>query len=149
MQRQMTEEILNSAEGRIRDAIAQKRKESSRLLRDIKQLERQLAALRRAGAEKTDVPRSSSIARLLVEHVVLDRLRANVPPETTSDQLWPLAHAAGVKSRSTFRSQLRRMKERGLIVSLAPARWGLAPDAPRDRRLPPELRKVLEQISRK
>jgi hypothetical protein len=145
----MEPEIPASAERRLITAIAQKRRDMARLLSEISRLERQLAALRRVGAERAAIPRSSSVTRLLVEHVVLDRLRANVPPETSADLLWPLAEAVGVSSRSTFRSQLHRMKERGLIVSLGPARWALAPGVSRERRTPPELQKILDRMNRK
>lgn len=144
----MALDLSLSAERRLVATIAQKRRETARLLRQITRLEGQLAKLRRAGAEGAPAPRSSSVTRILVEHEVLDRLRANVPPETTADLLWPLAQAVGVNTRSTFRSHLRRMEARGLIVSLGATRWTLAPGISLERRVSPEVQRVLDQINR-
>ena len=135
-----------SADRRLLAAIAQKRRQLNQITREIRSLERQLASVRSFRLDRTPVPRSSSVIRLLVEHVVLDRLRSNVPPETSSDQLWPLAQTQGVRSRSTFRSHLRRMSERGLIVSLGNARWALAPGVSRERKISPEVRNAMKQI---
>ena len=135
-----------TASGVLTATIARKRREIAKLKQEIGRLQRQLSDVRRFGESHAKIPRVSSANRLLVEHVILDDLRRSVPPESPTEQLWALCQGVGVKSRSTFRSHLRRMKEKGLITSPETGRWTLAPGVSRERRVSPEIRKILEQI---
>jgi len=137
-----------TVEQRLIAEIRRKRADLKRLEREIVQLELQINRVRRTGVRTAAPERISSVRRLTVEAAIIDRLALSVPPETTADQLWPLVQALGVKSRSTFRSHLRRMKEAGVLVSVSPGHWRLAPGIPRSRKVSPEVAEAFAYLTR-
>jgi hypothetical protein len=137
-----------TAEQRLVADIRRKRSQLKRLQREIINLEIQLGRVRRTRVGGDILDRSTSVQRMTVESAVMRRLAQSVPPETSADQLWPLAQALGVTSRSTFRSHLRRMKEKGLLVSPSPGRWRLAPGVTVERVTTPEIEDALKRLSR-
>jgi hypothetical protein len=118
---------------------ARKQSELAKLQHDIARLRQQLQRVRRTGVAHAAPERLSSIQRLTVEAAILDRLRKSVPPETDAGQLWPIVQALGVTAHSTFRSHLRRMQEKGLILAVSRGRWSLAPGVPRYRDIAPQM----------
>lgn len=130
----------------LKNQIKQKRSEVKKLEQEIVRLEIDLRRAQRAGVGTLPVSRSTSIRKMAVENVIIERLGKSVPPETDANQLWPLVSALGVTSRSTFRSHLRRMKEKGLLIAVGPSRWRLHPDVPISRRLTPTEKKDLLQV---
>lgn len=138
-----------TAERRLIIELQRKRREIALLEREIDKLNLQIRRLRRNGIASTIPERLSSIQRMTVEAVILDRLRQSVPPETDASQLWPLVQAIGVTSHSTFRSYLRRMHEGGVIVPVSRGRWRLAPGISRERRVSPEIVQIADRIGRR
>lgn len=145
-----------TARARLRRAIDSRRHEIARIenrlqlaKRDLIRLERLLSNLEREGITNAPVASSTSARRLLVEQLVLRRLSRNIPRSTSSDELWPLAQMAGVSSRSTFRSQLRRMSQSGLIMATAPGAWRLAPDTTPIFRPDPRVDEALAELRRR
>lgn len=137
-----------TVEQRLIAEIRRKRADLKRLEREIVQLELQINRVRRTGVGTAAPERISSVRRLTVEAAIIDRLALSVPPESTADQLWPLVQALGVKSRSTFRSHLRRMKEAGMLISPSPGHWRLAPGISRRRKMPPEVAEAFAHLTR-
>lgn len=138
-----------TAERRLVLELQRKRREIAQLEREIDKLNLQIRRLRRNGIASAVPQRLSSIQRMTVEAVILDRLRQSVPPETEASQLWPLVQAVGVTSHSTFRSYLRRMHEGGVIIPVSRGRWRLAPGVSRERRVAPEVSQIADQIGRR
>ena len=143
-----------TAEHRIMSEIARLERESARkqseiakLQHNIARLMQQLQRVRRTGVAHAAAERITSVQRLTVEAAILDRLRKSAPPETDADQLWPIVQALGVTAHSTFRSHLRRMEEKGLIVAVSRGRWSLAPGVPRYREIAPGMAEAMAYIS--
>lgn len=143
----MVEHRITSEIARLERESVRKQSELARLQRDIARLMQQLQRVRRTGVAHAAAERISSVQRLTVEAAILDRLRKSAPPETDADQLWPIVQALGVTAHSTFRSHLRRMQEKGLIVAVSRGRWSLAPGVPRYRETTPEMAEAVAYIS--
>jgi hypothetical protein len=137
-----------TVEQRLIAELRRKRSSQKRLEREIRQLELQINRVRRTGVIHAVPERLSSVRRLTVEAAIIERLNLSSPPETTADQLWPLVQALGVSSRSTLRSYLRRMKEKGIILSPSPGRWRLEKDARGLKRILPEVADALDRLTR-
>jgi hypothetical protein len=155
MQRLMAEQRTLTARARVLRDIASKTREVARLRReltratqDLGRLDRLLRSLDREGIGAEPTTRSTSARRLLIEQLVLRRLDRNSPRATPSDELWPLAQAAGVKSRSTFRSQLHRLAQKGSIVSLKAGQWRLAPGVVVPRIVHPDVEAAIKRLQR-
>lgn len=143
-----------TAHDRLRRLIDAKRREvdqlarqSAQALRDIDRLTRLLNSLDREGVADRLIARSSSARRILVDQLLLRRLDVNRGRLTSSNELWPIAAGAGVQSRSTFRSFLRRLSEKGLIASGGPGLWRLADNVVVDRKHDPALAEAIRRIS--
>lgn len=132
---------------RLERESARKQSELAKLRHDIARLMQQLQRVRRTGVAHAAPERISSVQRLTVEAAILERLRKSSPPETDANQLWPIVQALGVTAHSTFRSHLRRMQEKGLILAVARGRWSLAPGVPRYREITPEMAEAVAYIS--
>lgn len=139
---------ISTVERRLAIALARKRDQRTKLEAEIAALELQMRRARRTGVQTVTAERSTSVRRLTVEAAIVRRLSQSVPPETTADQLWPIVQALGVKSRSTFRSHLRRMSEKGTLVSPSAGRWRLAPGVERVFDTSPELADALARIAK-
>jgi len=137
-----------TVEQRLIGELKRKRSELKRVEREILQLKLQINRVRRTGVGDAQPQRSTSVQRLTVEAAIIDRLSLSVPPETSADQLWPLVQALGVTSRSTLRSHLRRMKEKGIVVSPVRGRWRLTSQVDLHRNLKPELLQALAGLRR-
>ncbi|WP_139226888.1 hypothetical protein [Sphingomonas sp. OK281] len=138
-------------ERRLAAALSHKQKQKADLEKEIAALELQMRRVRRVGVQTFSAERSTSVQRLTVETAIVERLSKSVPPETSTDQLWPIAQALGVNSRSTLRSHLRRMKEKGMLTSPSRGRWRLMPNAALHRDIKPALAIAiasLEKMSR-
>ena len=142
-----------AARTRLLREIAAKQREAARLqralsdaTRDIARLERTLRGLEREDVASQPTTRVTSARRLLVEAIILRRLQRNTPLETSTDELWPLAQAAGVLSRSTFRSQLHRLAAKGAITSAKPGHWRLAPGTVIHRIVDPKVEAALKGL---
>jgi len=147
IERNMTaEHRIKSEIARLERESARKQSELARLQRDIARLTQQLQRVRRTGVAHAASERISSVRRLTVEAAIIERLRKSSPPETSAEQLWPMVQALGVTAHSTFRSHLRRMQEKGLIVAVSRGRWSLAPSVPRYRVITPEMEEAVAYI---
>jgi hypothetical protein len=113
-------------ERRLANELALKRRQLRRIEKEIAQIEAQIRHARRAGVQTVTAERSTSIQRLTVEAAIVNYLNRRTPPEASADEMWPTVQALGVTSRSTLRSYLRRMKERGLLLSPSRGKWRLA-----------------------
>ena len=146
--RNMTaEHRITSEIARLERESARKQSELARLKHDIARLMQQLQRVRRTGVADAVPERFSSVQRLTVEAAIIERLRKSSPPETSAEQLWPVVQALGVTAHSTFRSHLRRMREKGLILAVSRGRWSLAPGVPRYREMTPEMAEAVAYIS--
>jgi hypothetical protein len=117
----------NLIERRLANELALKRRQLRRIEKEIAQIEAQIRHARRAGVQTVAAERSTSIQRLTVEAAIVNHLNRRTPPEASGDEMWPVVQALGVASRITLRSYLRRMKERGLLLSPSRGKWRLAP----------------------
>ena len=154
MQRSMPPpERTATARARVVRDITAKQGQITRLQRDLarattelNRLRRLLRDLEREGVAAEPTTRSTSVGRVLAEQLILRRLDRNGYRETSSDELWPIVRSAGVKTRSTLRSRLRRMAEKGMIASSRPGYWRLAANVIVSRVIDPELEKALKAI---
>lgn len=86
-------------------------------------LRRQLMKARWENHTLRDVNRKNSASRVMVEQRVLAGLEQATKP-MTSAQLFELARLANFELKeNTFRTQLHRMKAKGLIESVGRGRW--------------------------
>jgi hypothetical protein len=114
---------------------------------EVETIKRRLNALRKSGVGDEPTQRSTSVPRILAERGIIQRLRLADPTEVSSDTLWATVQPLGVKSRSTLRSYLRRMAERGVIVRTAHGRWKLAPSTPRVPLFSAEIMREIEAVA--
>ncbi len=90
-------------------------------------LRRQLIKARWDNHALRDVNRKNSASRVMVEQRVLAALEQAAKP-MTSNQLFELARLANFELKeNTFRTQLHRMKAKGLIENVSRGRWRGAP----------------------
>lgn len=86
-------------------------------------LRRQMMKARWENHALRDVNRKNSASRVMVEQRVLAALEQASKP-MTSTQLFELARLADFELKeNTFRTQLHRMKTKGLIESVGRGRW--------------------------
>ena len=86
-------------------------------------LRRQLMKARWENHTLRDVSRKNSASRVMVEQRVLAALEQATKPMTSS-QLFELARLADFELKeNTFRTQLHRMKTKGLIENVGRGRW--------------------------
>jgi DNA-binding transcriptional ArsR family regulator len=87
-------------------------------------LERLIVRLRRESLSQTDVTRKSSSTRLLVENSVMQTLTRAKGKSVSVADLQRAAESVEFHLKpSTFRSHLRRMSEKGLIIPADYGRW--------------------------
>lgn len=127
-------------------ALRQRDTQIKHLQSEMKVLRKQLAEVRRLGVQDAQIERSTSAKRLMIEHVILDTLRTKPSLPTESRELWYATRRVGVQSRATLRSHLRRMKQRGLVVSPSPSLWQLAPSVSTQRHIPAEVLRAITQL---
>ncbi|PQA87983.1 hypothetical protein [Hyphococcus luteus] len=124
----MKEKPENQVEQRLLSELEEIRKQISALEAEHASIERLLVKLRRENVAKREVTRTNSIDRLLVETQVVEFLKESGRPVPTS-KLYNYARVTVRELKeNTFRSQLHRMKKRGLIYSPKGRRgeWKLA-----------------------
>lgn len=138
-------DLLNRQVAATRRKIASLARESAQASKDLNRLLRTLAALDREGVAHEPITRSTSARRVLLERMVLRQLELNKAWSTPSDILWRIAVGQGIKSRSTFRSVLRRMAEKGLIKNVGRGLWRLEDNVSVDR--DPALDEAIRRIS--
>ncbi|WP_424941672.1 hypothetical protein [Aliiroseovarius sp. S253] len=86
-------------------------------------LKRQLIKARWDNHHLRDVNRKNSASRVMIEQRVLGALEQATKP-MTSRQLFEIARLANFELKeNTFRTQLHRMKEKGLIENVSRGRW--------------------------
>jgi hypothetical protein len=105
--------------------IARKDQQILALQQERATLHRLLLEARKTEVAGREAVRSSSVKRIMAEEAIISRLRSNVPPETSVDQLWSAVQNVGVASQATLRSYLHRMKAQGKIESRSRGRWRL------------------------
>jgi len=86
-------------------------------------LKRQLIKARWENHHLRDVNRKNSASRVMVEQRVLSALE-QATKSMTSSQLFEVGRLANFELKeNTFRTQLHRMKEKGLIENVSRGRW--------------------------
>jgi hypothetical protein len=122
----MTENESAAAEARLTREIAEIDRTVSELLQRRRALESTILKLKREDLAAKEVTRKNSINRILVEKSILDQLQSG--RFVSSRSLYMNAQASFYfLNNSTFRSYVRRMKERGLIESNRVGNWRLVP----------------------
>ena len=93
-------------------------------------LERLLLKARRENIAHRDVVRKNSINRILVEDNILNTLKNSSKPMTARDLYAVVRHVVYNLKSTTFRSHLRRMKDRGIIQQRSGygGQWSLPED---------------------
>lgn len=123
----MTETPKNQAELRLLAEMEKLNEKMAALQAEKAALERILIKLRRENAAQREITRINSIDRLLVEKQVLDFLKQKDGPAATAKLYTYVRITIPELKENTFRSQLHRMKNRGVIVSVKDKRgvWKL------------------------
>ena len=114
MQQKTNPRLLERA---ILDEIAAIDKKQADLHKERHQLERMLLRIRRENIGTVEVTRKNSLGRILVENMVIERLRLAEGKTVSAAELLSAARLKDPKLKSsTFRSYLHRMKAGGTIV---------------------------------
>ena len=122
----MAENQDAAAEARLTREIAEIDRTISELLERRRALASTILKLKREDLAAKEVTRKNSINRILVEKSILSQLQSG--RFVSVGALYSSAKASFYfLNKSTFRSYVRRMKERGLIQSNRIGSWRLAP----------------------
>ncbi len=78
---------------------------------------------------RVDVTRKNSVSRILVENSVIESLKQTGRIRGTRSLYRDACLIVGTLKESTFRTILHRMKNRGLISSVADGKWQIASSA--------------------
>lgn len=109
------EDQIHSAIEKINDAVRE-------LLRDKAALERQLILARREDTSIRDVSRKNSVNRIMIEKRIISALERK--PNRSTHTLYKEAKEVSFDLReNTFRTQLHRMKNKGLIQTAGRGKW--------------------------
>ena len=81
-------------------------------------LERLLLRVRRGDETQREVTRKNSVTKILIENTILAALRSASKPMGARDLYAAVRNVAPDLKNSTFRSHLKRMKDRGDIQRL-------------------------------
>jgi DNA-binding transcriptional ArsR family regulator len=115
-----------TVEFRLLEEVASINRKLAELELEKRSIERVIVRMRREGLSSREVTRKNSSSRLLVEHAVLEALRkAKGKSVAVADLRFAVETVEMRLNISTFRSHLRRMKERGLIAQADYGRWVL------------------------
>ncbi|MDB5702878.1 MAG: hypothetical protein JWL66_3077 [Sphingomonadales bacterium] len=119
-------EPSQTVESRLLEEVASINRKLADLELEKRSIERVIVRMRREGLSSREVTRKNSSSRLLVEHAVLEALRkAKGKSVAVADLRFAVETVEMRLNISTFRSHLRRMKERGLIAQADYGRWVL------------------------
>jgi hypothetical protein len=93
------------------------------LTNDRSALRRQITKARIENHQLRDVNRKNSVGRILIENKVLEALKGASKPMTTK-QLYEVGRLMNFELReNTFRTNLHRMKAKGLVENAGRGRW--------------------------
>lgn len=101
-------------------------KKISELVAERDLIKRQLQKAREQNVPLRDVTRRNSIPRIMTENKVLRALEAAGRPLSTQRLISEVLETYSTTKEVTIRSQLTRMKSKGLIRSAGRGMWGLS-----------------------
>jgi DNA-binding transcriptional ArsR family regulator len=118
---------------RLLQEIAEIDRRITELTAEKEVLNRFLVKARREDVAGKEAARKDSGGRILIEQTILRKLERSPNRACSNNMLWEAALFVDSKlKKSTFRSHLFRLKNKGLIVSSSLGKWTVAP-AKRDR----------------
>lgn len=115
----------DTIEGRIQQEIEKLNNEINNLIRQRNAYEAMLARVRREDANLRDVTRKNSISRIMIESRVMEMLGAE-KRVSGADLYRDAKYADSRLNYSTFRTQLFRMKDKGMIENVDRGWWKLS-----------------------
>jgi hypothetical protein len=105
-----------SLEQALIDRLGDLERQIAELSRDHEATKRLLTKVRRESLDRHEVTRKDSFGRIVVENKIIEILRSHHRSMRGSDILRRLSNEYVDIKASTFRSYLRRMKEKGIVV---------------------------------